>query len=119
VSVQGELTGNPNGANTTAIVVPKTYNTAGSQTLQSRAYDLGTSAHARVHYDTFELSSTTPTGTSATTEFSDSADGLTWSAWTPTVTTLTRRYFRFKTTLATTDAALAPTVSAAKLKYHF
>lgn len=119
VSVQGEVVGSPNGASATATLAPKTYDTTGSQTLQSKAYDLGTSAHATVHYDAFALSATTPTGTSATTEFSDSADGLTWSAWTPTVTTLSRRYFRFKTTLATTDAALAPAVSAAKLKYHF
>lgn len=56
----------------------------------SNGYDTGT------NYGTYELPAITANNTSYAIQYSDSADNTAWGSWVSDITTLSRRYIRFK-----------------------
>ncbi|HUX55115.1 MAG TPA: choice-of-anchor R domain-containing protein [Williamwhitmania sp.] len=76
-------------------------------------YDTTANVGQSLGFDTGKTSNTFVSGTQSVTlnggtstlEFSDSADNSSWSSWTTDITTLSRRYIRFRITLTGTTTA--------------
>lgn len=77
--------------------------------VQSLGYD---TACTSVIYAATNVTKTTPGGTTVTTEYSDSADNVVFGSWTTDITSLNKRYVRFRLTLATADVSITPSVSS-------
>lgn len=83
-------------------------------TAQSVGYDTGTTRPIFSGYTaTQDLA-----GGSATYQFSDSADNSTWGAWTSDVTTLTKRYVRWKVALQGASTTTPPQIMGVKINYR-
>lgn len=94
------------------------YDTTSTQVVRSLAYDLGGATHPTVVYAGSTVDADVLPGTTITWQFSDSADGTTWGAWTSSVATLTKRYMRFQATLGTTSTTTTPLIRSVSVKYH-
>lgn len=85
----------------------------------SKAYDIGGSGHATLTYEGYVESATKPAGTGITYQFSDSADGTAWGAWTSDITALSKRYMRFMATMTTTTGTVTPTLTGLEIQYNY
>lgn len=94
------------------------YDTTSTQVVRSLAYDLGGATHPTLVYAGYTADADVLPGTTITWQFSDSADGTTWGAWTSSVATLTKRYMRFQATLGTTSTTTTPLIRSVSVKYH-
>lgn len=84
----------------------------------STAYDIGGASHPALTYVGFTKTETKPAGTGITYQFADSADATSWGGWTSDITTLSRRYIRFKATMTTDDAAVTPSLTGLSVQYR-
>lgn len=81
---------------------------------QSKAYDTGTTRPIFTGYSADQALA----GGTATYQFSDSSDGGTFGAWTGDITTLTKRYIRWKVTLQGANTTVPPQVRSMTIKYR-
>ncbi len=90
----------------------------GSQPLaQSNAYDTRVTSGA-VNYQSFTVDQ--PAGAPAiTVMFSDSPDGNTWSAWTPNLTSLSKRYVRWQITPSVASAYSGQLAERLQIDYQY
>jgi len=81
--------------------------------LQSVGYDSAAGSQTYTSTNSMTLS----TGGVATVQFADSADNTTFGDFSSDITTMNKRYIKFKITLTTTNLATAPSVDNIKIQY--
>ncbi|MDI6642158.1 MAG: IPT/TIG domain-containing protein, partial [Elusimicrobiota bacterium] len=107
---------------------PEVYTTAPGFLTRSYAQSLGyDTGFVSVKYNSVRIVQSTPEGTSTKLLFSDSLDNITFgafvdgvwkeSAWTDDITTLNRKYIRWKAILQTTQTFSTPEIDLIEIDY--